>query len=210
MELPVVSGNVSFYNESPTGAILPTPTIGMVGIVKDLKKRCSVPFKDRGDLIILLGKNKEELGGSEYLAVVHDKEAGSPPELDLDLEKRVQSVCLTAIEVGIVRSAHDISDGGLAVALAESAILGKQGASIRLKDKIREDALLFGESQSRIILTIDPRDIFAFTDIAMLFALPFEIIGKVGGNNLTVEGPASELLKIKVSDLSKAYYGAIR
>ena len=210
MELPVVSGNVSFYNESPTGAILPTPTIGMVGIVKDLKKRCSVPFKDRGDLIVLLGKNKEELGGSEYLAVIHSQEAGSPPELDLDLEKRVQAVCLTAIEVGITKSAHDLSDGGLAVALAECAILGEQGASLRLKDTLREDALLFGESQSRILLTIDPRDIFAFTDIAMLFALPFEIIGKVGGKNLTVEGPASELLDIKVSDLSKAYYGAIR
>jgi len=182
----------------------------MVGIVKDLKKRCSVPFKDRGDLIVLLGKNKEELGGSEYLAVIHSQEAGSPPELDLDLEKRVQAVCLTAIEVGITKSAHDLSDGGLAVALAECAILGEQGASLRLKDTLREDALLFGESQSRILLTIDPRDIFAFTDIAMLFALPFEIIGKVGGKNLTVEGPASELLDIKVSDLSKAYYGAIR
>lgn len=210
MELPVVSGNVSFYNESPQGAIFPTPTIGMVGIIKDINKRCSVPFKDRGDLIVLLGKNKEELGGSEYLSVIHGQEAGSPPELDLELEKRVQSVCLTAIEVGIVKSAHDLSEGGLAAALAECAILGKKGASIRLKDEFREDALLFGESQSRILLTIAPQDIFALTDIAMLFALPFEIIGKVGGKKLSVEGPKKKLLDLPVAKLADAYFSALR
>ena len=208
-EVPVISGNVSLYNESPKGPILPTPTIGMVGIIKDIEKRCSVPFKDNGDLIILLGKNKDELGGSEYLRYIHKTEEGSCPSLDIDLEKRVQAACLTAIEVGIVKSAHDLSEGGISTAIAECCILANKGASIHLKDQMPSDALLFSESQSRILLTIDPDNVFAINDICMLLKVPFEILGKVQGKKLTISNNDKKIIDLPVSKLAKEYYGAI-
>ncbi|MBI5700930.1 phosphoribosylformylglycinamidine synthase subunit PurL [Candidatus Saganbacteria bacterium] len=208
-ELPVISGNVSFYNESPQGPILPTPTIGMVGILKDIEKRCTVPFKDNGDLIILLGINKDELGGSEYLQYIHKTEEGQCPSLDLDLEKKVQAACSTAIEVGIVKSAHDLSEGGLASAISECSILGNKGAAIYLKDDLRPDSLLFSETQSRILLTIDHDNIFAVSDICMLLNVPFEIIGKVAGKNLSIKHNDKKIIDLPVSKLAEAYYNAI-
>ncbi|MBU0573508.1 MAG: phosphoribosylformylglycinamidine synthase subunit PurL [Candidatus Margulisbacteria bacterium] len=205
LELPVISGNVSFYNENPKGAIFPTPTIGMVGVIKDIEKRCTIGFKEKGNLIILLGKNKEELGGSEYLKVIHGLEEGDAPDISLELERKVQQTCLTAIEVGIVRSAHDVSDGGLAVALAECCFPGKMGAVINLSDNIRDDALLFGETQSRIILTVSAEKVLAFADIAMLNQVPFEIIGKVGGQKIVVHKGKKKLVDIAVRDAIKVY-----
>jgi len=194
-ELPVVSGNVSFYNESPQGPILPTPTIGMIGIIKDVNKHCTAGFKSDGDLIVLLGPNKEE--------------SGPVPELDMDLERRVQIACLEAVQIGMVKSAHDLSEGGLAVALAECAIIGETGAVISLSDKIKDNALLFGESQSRIILTIPADKIFSLFDVAMLYEVPCAIIGKVGGRNLTVMRDNKKLVDLPVAKLAKTYYSAI-
>ncbi|MDD5594542.1 MAG: phosphoribosylformylglycinamidine synthase subunit PurL [Candidatus Margulisbacteria bacterium] len=194
LELPVVSGNVSFYNESPKGPILPTPTIGMVGIIKDIDKRCSAPFKDEGDLVVLLGHNREE---------------GEMPELDLDLEKRVQKICLEAIQAGLVKSAHDLSEGGLAVALAECAILADKGAMINLADSIKDNALLFAESQSRIVLTISAANIFSLSDFAMLYQVPCAIIGKVGGNSLTIMRNKKKLINLPVKKLKDNYFSAI-
>ncbi len=208
-KLPVVSGNVSFYNESPTGAIYPTPAIGMIGIVPDVEKRVSSEFKNNGDIIILLGENKEELGGSEYLKVVHSKEEGPPPELNLKLEKRVQKACYDAIQVGIINSAHDVSDGGLAICLAEGCILGGKGAHVALDDKIRLDTLLFGESQSRIVLTISPENIFSLQDILMLGKVPFKIIGKVAGKKLDITHGKKKLINQPLTKLNKSYYNAI-
>jgi phosphoribosylformylglycinamidine synthase len=193
-ELPVVSGNVSFYNESPRGAILPTPTIGMVGILKDIKHRCSIPFKSEGDLVVLLGHNCQET---------------ELPELDLDLERRVQKACLEAIQIGIVKSAHDLSEGGLAVALAECAITAGRGAAIALGDTLPDAHLLFGESQSRIILTIAPEHVFSLSDVAMLYQVPCAIIGKVGGQSLTIMKGRKKLISLPVSQLKDRYYNAI-
>lgn len=209
-ELPVVSGNVSFYNESPTGAIYPTPTIGMIGILPDVEKRVSSEFKNNGDIIVLLGENKEELGGSEYLKVVHNKEEGPPPELNLKLEKRVQTACYNAIQVGIINSAHDVSDGGLAICLAEGCILGNKGAHVALNDKIRLDALLYGESQSRIVLTISPENIFSLQDILMINKVPFKIIGKVAGKKLDISHGKKKLINQPLTKLNKSYYNAIK
>ncbi len=193
MELPVISGNVSFYNESPNGPILPTPTIGMVGIIKDIEKRCTAPFKDNGDLIVLLGTNKEEEG----------------PELDLDLESRVQKTCLEAIQTGVVKSAHDLSEGGLAVALAECAILSGKGAVVSLADKVGKSALLFGEALSRILLTVSPENIFSLTDFAMLYQVPCSIVGKVSGQSLVVMKDGKKLVNIPVSRLKETYFSAL-
>jgi len=209
-ELPVVSGNVSFYNESPSGAIFPTPAIGMIGILPDVERRCTADFKNNGDIIILLGLNKEELGGSEYLRVIHGREEGPPPDLNLKLEKRVQNACYSAISLGIVNSAHDLSEGGLAVSLAEAAMFGNKGAHISLNDNIRLDALLFGESQSRIILTVSPKNIFPLKDIFMLNKVPFHIIGKVAGKKLDISCGKKKLVNQPLTMLKKSYYNTIK
>mgnify|MGYP001197090937 CR=1 FL=1 len=192
--LPVVSGNVSFYNESPKGPIYPTPTIGMIGIIKDINKKVTVPFKKEGDLVILLGTTKDE---------------GELPELDLELEKKIQKSCLEAIEVGIVKSAHDLSEGGLSVALAECAMLANKGAAINLTGGISANAQLFSETQSRILLTIAADNIFPLSDIAMLNQVRCSIIGKVGGKKLTIFSGKKRLVDLPVSRLKGEYFSAI-
>ncbi|HNL27563.1 MAG TPA: phosphoribosylformylglycinamidine synthase subunit PurL, partial [bacterium] len=158
-DTPVTGGNVSFYNESRNNAVFPTPTIGMIGIIEDLKHVTTSWFKSEGDKIFLIGKNGTDIGGSEYLKTIHGKISGDAPSLDMAYEKKVQDFVLDTIIKGWVRSAHDVSDGGLAVALAESCYQGKPGhtigATIRLNDALRPDFLLFSETQSRIILTTD-------------------------------------------------------
>ena len=159
---PVTGGNVSFYNEHPEGAVFPTPTIGMLGLVEDVEKHpTTANFKEAGDVIYLLSpagwQHRDDLGGSEYLAFVHDTTAGDAPHLDLEEEVAVQKAMLSLIRSGIVRSAHDVSDGGLAVTLAESVIFSESlGADIQLErpEPVRLDALLFGEAQSRIVFTV--------------------------------------------------------
>lgn len=192
--LPVVSGNVSLYNESPKGPILPTPMIGMVGIVKHINQRCSVHFKEKGDLLILLGETKTWNG---------------MPEIDLKVEAKVQKACLEAIQLGLVKSAHDLSEGGLAVALAECCIHGKIGASLNLNEPVDNNSLLFGEGQSRILITISPDNIFPLSDIAMLNDVPFQILGKVGGASLSIFKKRKKLLELPVKKMSDAYYNAI-
>ncbi len=200
----VVSGNVSFYNESPKGAINPTPTIGMIGILDDVEKRCTQYFKNDGDVIILLGETKEELGGSEYLKVIHNKVAGDAPELDLKKEKAVQKVVYDAIQQGLLNSAHDCAEGGLAVALAECCMTdkGKEiGAEMtgnwRLVTGDRKDALLFAESQSRIIVSCNKSSVAKIEELAKKNNVPVQTIGAVGGKELNIKG----LINISLNDL---------
>jgi phosphoribosylformylglycinamidine synthase II len=159
--IPVVSGNVSFYNETNGLSIYPTPIIGMVGLIEPAGAATTQWFKHPGDLIILLGTTKEELGGTEYLRLAHSREQGSPPALDLEVEKALQDCVLQLIRAGLVQSAHDCSDGGLAVALAECCLSNPAqplGAVVRLQPEgLRRDALLFGESQSRVLLSVAPQ-----------------------------------------------------
>jgi len=211
--LPVVSGNVSFYNETTTDAIHPTPVIGMVGVIEDIERRCTMDFKEAGDKVILLGETREELGGSEYLAVAHGIEAGRPPALDLAREKAVQAACLAAIRKGLARSAHDCSEGGLAVALAESCIRGNIGAHLRLPAEqaaLRPDAALFGESQSRILLSVRPQDVEAAGRLADSQGVPWAVIGEVGGDGLRIASPSgAPLVDLPVAEMEQAYEGAI-
>jgi phosphoribosylformylglycinamidine synthase len=205
----VVSGNVSFNNENPKGSVDPTPIVGMVGLIKDRSKITTQYFKSAGDLILLLGRNKEELGGSEYLKTIHSRKIGRCPSVNLRLERGVQKTALEAIEKGLVRSAHDCSEGGLAVALAECCITNpaeKLGALINLKEgQMRKDALLFGESQSRIILSVKQKDLKKVLQIAKKNKAPVSLIGKVGGASLVI----NDLIKTKVTDLFKAYSASI-
>ncbi|MFH1710468.1 MAG: AIR synthase related protein, partial [bacterium] len=213
LNIPVISGNVSFYNENNGVAVYPTPVIGMLGLIDgDIGneiKRCTMDFKAKGDVIVLLGSNKDELGGSEYLKVIHGKVAGCPPELDLSVEKSVQQTCLEAIRNGLVRSAHDTSEGGLAAAVSECCITGNIGAMLSLMDDLSPVALLFSETQSRIILSISPENLFLLEKIAVRYRARIDVIGKVGGNNLTLKKGSRTLIDIPVQDLSGAYYGSI-
>ena len=212
LKTPVVSGNVSFYNETQGVAIYPTPVVGMIGLIPDCSKAITQFFKKEGDVIILLGETKEELGGSEYLKILHNKERGKPPELILDLESRLHDVCLEAIHKGFVKSAHDCSEGGLAIAIAESAVSGSVtlGAEISLESSIRKDALLFGESQSRIILSASKKHIEKIIGIAEKKGVPAAIIGKVTRNSLKVNINSRSVIELSCGKIIKAWKETIK
>ena len=187
-------------NESNGEAIYPTPIIGMAGVIEDCDQLCTMSFKDDGDLIVLMGKNKEEIGGSEYLKVFHDLEKGLPPQIDLSLEKSVQDACRESIQAGIISSAHDCSNGGLAVTLAECCIKGEKGAVLEIDANIRNDALLFGETQSRIVVSLPVKNLDSLKEITNKYETPIQILGKVEGDNLKI----GNLIDIKVEQLRKA------
>ncbi len=189
LKVPVVSGNVSFYNETNGVAIYPTPTIAMVGVLPKLERHMTPWFKTDGDLVVLLGRSREELGGSEYLKVFHGLVQGTPPWIDLKAERAVQRCCLKAIDKGILRSAHDISEGGLAVALVECCVSGPQmatGVKIELHEMMRMDALLFGESQSRIVVSVEEKHLKFLQELAAKEGVPVNVIGVVGGSRFII------------------------
>ncbi|MBA7535458.1 Phosphoribosylformylglycinamidine synthase subunit PurL [subsurface metagenome] len=205
LETPVISGNVSLNNENKGEAIYPTPIIGMAGIIEDCDQFCTMSFKNEGDLIVLIGENREEMGGSEYLKLFHNLEKGLPPQIDLSSEKSVQDACRESIQAGIVSSAHDCSDGGLAVTLVECCITGRIGAKVTLKEKIRNDALLFGETQSRIIVSISSQNLSLLGEIVNKYKVPFKVLGKVEGDRLQIK----DLIDLKVEELEIAWRGKL-
>ncbi|HVM95699.1 MAG TPA: AIR synthase related protein, partial [Candidatus Acidoferrales bacterium] len=208
LNTPVVSGNVSFYNETEGRSIPPTPSIAMVGLLDHLEHHTTQWFKAEGDQIVLLGRTREELGGTEYLALEHGQVRGAPPWIDLQVEKQVQQVCLQAIQEGLVRSAHDVSEGGLAVALAECCISGPEphlGAAIELEGAIRPDALLFGESQSRIVLSVRKRQLGRLRELAAAADVTFTILGEVRGRRLVI----SPLIDIDCDEIARVYNSAL-
>ena len=205
---PVTGGNVSFYNEDPQHAVFPTPVIGMIGMIEDISHITTQNFKDDGHTILLIGQNKEELGASEYLHTIFNETKGTTPELNLEFEKKMQDALLVAIKMGLVQSAHDTSEGGLAIALAECAISNKDnmiGAKINLSDTIRPDALLFGESQSRVVLTSSSDNAKSLIDHFKKHNVPVAEIGTTGGNRLVI----NDLVNIELEKLSESYYNAL-
>ena len=190
LKVPVVSGNVSFYNETDGVSIHPTPTVAMVGLLENVTRIATPWFKEEGDLVVLLGLNRDEMGGSEYLKVVHGQVAGRPPAVDLALERGVQRTCRMAVEQGLLSSAHDVSEGGLAVALAECCMshsdLAGIGAVIEIEQHERPDALLFGEAHSRIVVSLKERDYGRLQDIATRENVPMAVIGQVAGEYLAI------------------------
>ena len=200
LNTPVVSGNVSFYNETQGTAIYPTPTVGMVGLIEDIDTHMTQWFKNEGDLIVLLGQTREEFGGSEYLKEIHGKVCGAPPELNLEMELKLIQALLKASEEGIINSAHDISEGGLAVAISESCFTPNAlvGVEIKVPSLIRKDAILFSESQGRAIVSLSKKNLDKFKELIERLDLPMEIIGRVKGTRLLIE----DLIDIPIS---KAY-----
>jgi phosphoribosylformylglycinamidine (FGAM) synthase-like enzyme len=201
LELPVVSGNVSLYNETNGQPIYPSPVIGTLGLLDHLDRVVTPWFQAEGDLVLLLGPLGDALGGSEYLRVIHHQERGLLPEVDFAQELAVQRACRALIASGLVSSAHDCSEGGLAVALAESALgtitplrpagLGA-AVSIPVPAHFRIDGVIFGESQSRIIVTIQQDKIDSVRDALASSGATWSVIGRVGGERLTISVPSSD------------------
>ncbi|HEY6216618.1 MAG TPA: phosphoribosylformylglycinamidine synthase subunit PurL [Pyrinomonadaceae bacterium] len=202
-ETPVVSGNVSFYNETEGRGILPTPVIGMVGLIEDVKRAVLPGFKKSGDVIALLGITQDDL----FTA------SGKVPALDLNREVAVQKACLAAAEAGLLASAHDCSDGGLSVALAESCFstLGRDaiGAKVDLKGPLGPTTLLFSESPSRIIISFNPSDAGAVQEIAEHNQAPFAMLGRVGGNELVIAVDGEETVRADIAELESAWRDAL-
>ncbi|MBR9975935.1 MAG: phosphoribosylformylglycinamidine synthase subunit PurL [Bacteroidetes bacterium] len=189
-DTPVTGGNVSFYNENPNGAVYPTPVIGMLGLIEDVDHITQAGFRAEGEAIILLGSTRNEICGSEYLASWHGIVGGDAPFIDLDEEHRLHGLLLALIRGGRVRSAHDVSDGGLAVCLAECCFLGREeiGATVTLPaDGLRRDALLFGESQSRVIISCAEQDVDSLLDEAVQAGIAALRIGSTGGDRLRID-----------------------
>ena len=186
---PVVSGNVSFYNETTgEGSIPPTPTIGMVGLLEDVSRSVRAGFQRSGDLVFVLGDTLEELGGSEYLAVIHDLERGTPPRLDLAAEATLHRLLAAAASEGLLASAHDAAEGGLAVALAECCVFSGIGIEVALRGgDLRPDALLFGESASRVVATCHEEHGEALVSLAGRHGVPIALVGRTGGVRIRIE-----------------------
>lgn len=210
LETPVIGGNVSLYNENATGAIYPTPVVGMVGLVEDTDHITTQGFKNEGDQILLLGDTFAELGGSEFQYAVHGVTEGRPPAIDLATERKLLDAVLGAIKKGLVASAHDLSEGGLAAALAESCISGRVGANVELSvSGLRSDVALFSESQSRILLTAasaKAEELRAYIEAA---GVPVRNIGTVGGERLRVHLDGASALDEPVSELTTIWEDAI-
>jgi phosphoribosylformylglycinamidine synthase len=217
-ETPVVSGNVSFYNETEGRGILPTPTIGMVGLIEDTRRIVTHGFRDEGDLIALLGVTGDALSVSEYAQTVlsHSTEEliayGRVPQIDLALEKQVQDVCLKLAEAGLLKSAHDCSEGGLAVAVAECcfASLGRDavGASVDLPSNgLTNESLLFSESPSRIVISFSSENLEAVSEI--IADTPFAVIGKVESDTLNISIDEKKSLSSPVAELEAVWETAL-
>jgi phosphoribosylformylglycinamidine synthase II len=201
-DTPVVSGNVSFYNETAgEGAIPPTPTIGMVGLLEDVSLAVRMPFAGSGHAVVLFGETLEELGASEYLAVRHGLSRGRPPAVDLEAELRLQRLLVLAAERGLLESAHDVCSGGLAVALAECALASGVGLEVELgPSALRPDALLFGESAGRAVVTCAEGDLEALIGQAREHAVPARQVGRTGGDRIRI-GPGVDVGLARAHDL---------
>ncbi len=211
LETPVTGGNVSFYNENPNGAIYPTPVIGMIGEIIDITNIVSADFKNIGDIIIILGETKGHIGGSEYLKIQHNMIAGDSPNINLKIEKNLQTTCLEMISRKLIKSMHDVSEGGIAISVAESSIYSFEkgndlGANILLKTNIRPDYYLFGEDQSRVIITSDPDNVNNIIKLAKKNKIHFEILGEVIKEKFMID----KLINLEVMNISKSYINSLK
>ncbi len=213
---PVVSGNVSFYNETEGRGILPTPVIGMVGLIEDARRIIQAGFKNSGDIIALLGSTNDDLAVSEYAATIEGRttaemiSSGGVPALDLERERAVQETCLRAAEAGLLASAHDCSDGGFAVALAEACFSSLNrasvGAEVALEDsKLSIAAQLFGETPSRIILSFNENALGQVREIAARNGSTLTLLGRTGGESLIIKSGGAEVVNLNVSEIETAW-----
>lgn len=209
-DVPVIGGNVSLYNETSGKGVYPTPTIGMLGLIEDTNLITRQWFRGAGHLIVLMGETQPGLGGTEYLRLVHGKECGVAPQMNLKTEKSLHKACLEAIKTGIILSAHDCSEGGITVALAECALnpAGSVGVDVTIgaETTLRPDELLFGETQSRIIVSLEEKDIKALEKVCATNGVPLEIIGRTVDDGFRIKG----LIETSLNDLHEAYRASLQ
>ena len=208
LNTPVTGGNVSFYNETGDTAVYPTPVIGMVGLLENINQSTTIEFKGAGDFIVTLGALNGCLGGSEYLRTIHGKIQGPIPHLNLELEMGIQELCLEAIKKGIIKSAHDLSDGGLAVNISESIVHSKQGVGARLDvvRKLQNNELLFGECQSVIVVTLEESALYELILLAQKLDMHTQTIGRVTDTNSLVINDQINISRIKMEN---AYFKSL-
>jgi phosphoribosylformylglycinamidine synthase II len=216
LETPITGGNVSLYNETDGTAILPTPVLGIVGVIEDADRVVTRTFKREGTPVVLLGQTRPELGGSEYLACIHGLIRGEAPSLDLDAEKRLQRLLVDAAAEGLLLSAHDCSEGGLAVTLAECCFdTGGMGVAAALpvvrspKSEAGREATLFSESASRVVISTSPEDLEALMTKAAAAGVPAAIIGKTGGSRIAIDVDEERAIDVSVEETETIWATAI-
>jgi phosphoribosylformylglycinamidine synthase len=203
--IPVTGGNVSFYNQTGATAILPTPVVGVLGVLEDVARRVRSGFTRDGDAVLLLGTTRDELGGSEWAHVVHGHLGGSPPAVDLAAEQRLAGLLAAAAGDGLLTGAHDLSDGGLAQALVEACLVGGRGAAVRLPARLDPFVALFAESSARVLITVAPGDADAVVARARAARVPAERLGTTGGPALAI----ADVGELDLDGLRTAWEGTL-
>ena len=217
LDVPITGGNVSLYNETDGKAIYPTPIIGVVGLLELADRVVSRRFREAGDTIVLLGTGRGELGGSEYLKVVHDLVGGMPPALDLEAERALQTLLVTLANERLIRSSHDCSDGGLAVAVAEccfdaggmGAEFAIDGVDVARDTRLNVAAALYGESASRAVVSVVPDRVTAVLQRAAAANVPAQVIGQTGGTRLRVAVGGTSVIDLTVDEAERVWSSAI-
>ena len=209
LSTPITGGNVSFYNEFDGNAIYPTPAIGMVGVLENVEDRITSEFKSEGDVVVLAGKTLDELGASEAHFLLTGKDEGEVPVLDFQKEKSLHEFLIEAARNRLLASAHDCSDGGLAVALAESAIGGNSGVALDWTGDVSEAAALFAESQSRAVISVAPDKLEATESLLKKHKICYAVLGKTGGKSFSMRYNGSLLIECPLDELSRIWNYAI-
>ncbi|HVH25917.1 MAG TPA: phosphoribosylformylglycinamidine synthase subunit PurL [Vicinamibacterales bacterium] len=217
LNVPITGGNVSLYNETDGNAVYPTPVIGVVGVMPRVDQVVGSRFQTSGDVVLLLGESRGELGGSEYLKVVYDQVRGAPPLLDLDRERALQALMIALAEARLVRSAEDCSDGGLSVAVAEccfgheglGAEISIDAVELGVDRSVSDAAALFGESASRIVISVAPEHVGQVLQEAAAVNVPASVIGRVGGTRLRVAIGGRMTLDVSVDEAERTWAAAI-
>jgi phosphoribosylformylglycinamidine synthase len=214
LDIPITGGNVSLYNETDGSGVLPTPVIGVVGLIEDATRVVGRAFRSEGDIVVLLGETRNELGGSEFLHVVHDQIRGLPPQLDLAREAALQKVLVEGAASGAIRSAHDCVEGGVAIALAECCFDTPLGVEVDLAGvsaapAYRDTATLFSESASRVVVSVAPGQLAALLALASARDVPAKQIGRVGGNRIQIAVDGKQIVNVLVSDAERTWATAI-
>jgi len=198
--VPVTGGNVSFYNQTADVAILPTPVIGVLGVIDDVARRTPMGFAAEGEVVLLVGETRDELGGSAWAHEVHGHLGGLPPAVDLGRERQLAEILVAGSRDGMVSAAHDVSEGGLAQTLAEMAVRGGRGARVFLPDGLDPFVALFSESAGRAVVVVARSEELRFTDMCVARHVPVTRVGVVDGDALAFQG----LFEVPVAELAAA------
>ncbi|MFP4018853.1 MAG: AIR synthase-related protein [Bacteroidales bacterium] len=206
---PVTGGNVSFYNQTTTNGkeepVFPTPVIGMIGILDNKRHHTTIAFKEKGDMIFLVGRSSDDLSSSEYLYSYHGIKESPAPQFDIEFEYKVQQTIKNLIKHGLIKSAHDVSDGGVFITLLESAMVRNLGFDITTAADIRRDAFLFGESQSRVVISVTPNAESKFIDFMIAQNVPFSTLGHVTKSEIRIDDDSFGF----IHDVKKVYDSAL-